>query len=286
MKKLWLLIAANLFLTACGGVRGIIPAGATSEVKPKIGDTVLYQTSREGFYEGVVEGVEGTRYKVKTGDSVNLKEESDVYMLPKTGAKTAAAGINAGDIVAAKTDSGLYWGGAEVLSVKGDVVEVKDLYYGKTANLSPDKILAIRPAAAAELQKVKAEKEFSAKAVQAKPRPPVGYKPKVGERVVARWSGNTWYDGEVAEVKGDKAKIKWQSFKESELGLENVMPYPKPETATAMPVANSYVLIKPEGGSGQWTYAQVATVNGDSAEVKFANGKTRSIKADEYIALN
>lgn len=284
MKKLWLLILTSLFLSACGA-SGSVPSFSTAEVKPKVGETVAYVSSRQQLSEGVVESLEGARYKIKYGTATETKEESDVYALPKAGAKPT---VKVGDMVAAKTESGAnYWAGAEVLSINGDVVEVKELVYGKTMSLAPDKILVVRPAAAAEFQKVKAEKDFSAKAVQGKPRPSAGYKPKVGDRVVAEWMANSWYDGEITGVTGEKAKIKWsRSFNDSEVAFDKVIPYPKAESSTTLPVAGSYVLVKPEGGPGQWSYAQVTAVNGNSADVKFADGKTRAIKADDYIALS
>ena len=282
MTKIWFLILASLFLSACGAA-GIISPASIPEVKPKVGETIAFKRQRDGLGEGVVESIEGTRYKIKYGTTVDTADESDLYALPKAGAKLS---VKAGDMVAAKMSSGAYWGGAEVLSVTGDVVEVKGLYYGNTVSLSPDKIIVVRPAAVAEFQKIKAENEFKKKANSANPHAPAGYKPKVGERVVAEWQPNSWWGGEVISIAGDKAKIKWGSFPISDIGLEKIMPFPKPETATAMPTANGYVLVKSDSGSGEWYYAQVTAVNGNSADVKFADGKTRSIKADEYIALN
>lgn len=283
MKKIWLVILATIFSSACGAT-AILPTSAVSEVKPKVGDTVAYIQNSQQLGEGVVESIEGTRYKIKYGTSSETKEESDIYALPKAGAKPA---IKVGDMVAAKTETGAtYWAGAEILSVNGDVIEVKELVYDRTINLSPDKIMIVRPATAAEFKRAKGEKEFSAKAKQAKPRPPAGYKPKVGDRVVAEWMANNWWEGSITSVAGEKAKIKWQSFNESELGFDKVVPYPKAETSTAMPVVNGYVLVQPDGSTGQWNYAQVTAVNGNSADVKFANGKTRPLKAGEFIVLN
>ncbi len=283
MKKLWLICLASLLLAACGNFKMGSNSGNPGTVEIEKGATVVYQSGREGLTEGVIESVEGSRYKIKYGTTVATAEESDVYSLPKAGAKPS---VKAGDMVAAKINAGSYWAGAEVVSVNGDVIEVKDLFYGNTVSLSPDKILVVRAPAVAGFQKVKAEKEFSTKAKQSKPKPPAGYKPKVGDRVVAEWSGGAWWVGEISGVTGEKAKIKWESFKESELAVDKIIPYPKAETSTTMPAANSYVLVKPEGGSGQWHYAQVTAVNGNSADVKFPDGKTKPIKADEYIALN
>jgi hypothetical protein len=280
MRKIWLMMAAGLFLTACGSVS----LSSSAEYKPKAGETVAYKISRDGLREGIVESVDGARYKIKYGASVETADESDIYALPKAGAKPP---VKAGDMVAAKIfNSELFWYAAEVASVNGDVIEVKALNRGNTASLSPDKIIVVRPAAVAEFQKLKTENEFTAKARQTRPHAPNGYKPQVGDHVVAEWSGGSWWVGDVSSVAGDKVKIKWENFGESEIMADKVVPYPKAETSAALPAAGSYVLVKPEGGKGQWFYAQVAAVNGGSAEVKFSDGKTRSIKPDECIALS
>lgn len=282
MNKVWLIILTSVFSMACGASGGITPTGTTTftEAKPKAGETAIFKVSREGFGEGTIEGVTGAQYVIRYGDSTVAKEESDVYALPKGG---AAGSVKAGDMVAAKIESGgKYWAGAEVVSANGDVIEVRDLYRGTTANLAPDKIVAVRPAAAADLQKLKAEYDFKRRANSARPRADAAWKPKPGERVVAEWSPNSWWNGTVGSIKGDKAVIKWGgSFKDSELGVDRLVPYPKLDGA--MPAADSYVLVKPDSDSGQWFYAQVT---GGAGEVKFPDGKTRTVKPGEFIALN
>jgi exosome complex RNA-binding protein Csl4 len=64
------------------------------------------------------------------------------------------------------------------------------------------------------------------------------------------------------------------------------MSYPKAETSTTLPKQGDFVLVRPADDKGQWYYAQVTSVSGQTAEAKLADGKTRSIKADEYLALN
>lgn len=282
MNKLWLIILTSLFSMACGASGGITPGGATTaaETKLKPGETAIFKVSREGFGEGQIEGVTGAQYVIRYGDSTVAKEESDVYALPKGSAGSVKAGV----MVAAKLESGgQYWAGAEVVSVNGDVIEVRDLYRGTTANLAPDKIVAVRPAAAADLQKLKAEYDFKRRANSARPRSDAAWKPKPGERVVAEWSPNSWWTGTIGAIKGDKAVIKWgSSFKDSELGVDRLVPYPKADTGV-MPAADSYVLVKPDSDNGQWFYAQVT---GGAGEVKFPDGKTRVVKPGDFISLN
>lgn len=285
MTKIWLICMANLLLAACGNLQ-MNNSGNTASVeieKHKVGDTVAFSVSREGFGEGKVESIDGSRYNIKYGQSNVTKEASDVYALPKPGAKPT---LKTGDVAVAKMEDGVYWAGVEITGVNGDVIEVKEFWRNRTASLSPDKFIMVRRAAIAEFQKLKTENEFSAKAKQAKPRPPAEYKPKVGDRVVAEWATNAWWEGEIAGISGAKAKIKWGSFPESEIVFDKIMPYPTPENSMTMPAANSYVLVKSASDPRRWEYAQVTAINGNSGDVKFANGKTQPIKADEFIALN
>jgi hypothetical protein len=293
MKKLWLMIMASLLLAACGGTKpdsNSNAAGtegkpaASNEEKVKVGDTVAFVSGHDGLAEGKIDGMDGARYKIKYGDSIETKDESDIYPLPKPGVKPQ---VKAGDMVAAKLESRSWWAGSEVLSVSDDVIEVKGLFYGNTASVAPDKIIVVRSPQVADFKKLKNEKEFSAKAKAMRPQPPAGWKPKVGERVIAEWSGGSWWVAEVVSLASDTAKLKWlATFPNSDLSFSKIMPYPKAATATTMPAVSSYVLVKPDSDGGQWDYAQVTAVNGQAADVKFANGKTRSIKADEYIALS
>lgn len=113
---------------------------------------------------------------------------------------------------------------------------------------------------------------------------PADWKPKVGERVVAKHFDN-WFNGSVSSVTADKAKIKWvQSYPELEVEFSKIAPYPQ-SGATSMPAVNSYVLAKPDSESGSWDFAIVTAVNGQTADIKLGNGKTRTIKADEYVSI-
>ena len=288
MKKLWAMIGLCVLLAACSGTKtgtdAESKAGTGNTEKAKVGDTVAFVSGHDGLAEGKIEGMDGVRYKIKYGDSTQIKDESDIYPLPKPGTKPQ---VKVGDMVAAKFESGAYWAGSEVMSISDDVIELKGLFYGNTASFAPDKIIVVRAPQAADFRKLKNEKDFSAKAKAMRPRAPAGWKPKVGERVIAEWSGGAWWVAEVVSVASDTAKLKWlATFPPSDLVFDKIMPYPKAATATTLPAVDSYVLVKPDSDNAQWNYAQVTAVNGQSAEVKFADGKTRSIKADGYIALS
>ena len=285
MKRLWLMVATSVLLTACGGA-GTKPDGGgagSSATALKVGDTVVFKTSRQGYHEGKVEKVEGSRYEIRYGTSTEKVESVDVHALPQAGEKL---NVQPGDAVAVHSDN-IYWPGGVVKSVTPEVIEVEIIESGRELNVPHEKVIKVSPASAAELKKYADEMGFLKKAKAKRPQAPAGYKPKPGDRIVAEWSAGAWWPGEVISVSGEKVKIKWPaSFPDSELPLEKVMLYPKAGTTTAMPKQGDFVLAKPGDDKSQWQYAQVTSVSGQTAEVKLANGKTRSIKADEYIVLN
>jgi len=252
-----------------------------SATAPKVGDTVVYKFSRQGYVEGKVEKIEA-RYEIRHGTSTNTVESIYVHALPKAGEKME---LQAGDVVVARARDS-YWAGSIVKSVSPDLIEVEVIDNGNMMHVPHERVIKVSPASAAEFKKYAEEVGFLKTAKAKRPQAPAGYNPKPGERVVAEWTTDAWWVGEIVSVSSDKVEIKWPSFPKSELQLEKIMPYPKAETATALPKQGDFVLVKPADDKSQWHYAQVTSVSGQTAEVKFADGKTRSIEADEYIALN
>src|SRR6185295_7435655 len=151
MRKLLILGLISL-LTACsqagkgGGTEAEKSAGAGA--KPVVGDTAVFKFSRQGYVEGKVQSIDGTRYKLLYGASTQTVDAVDVYALPKSGAK---ADVKPGDIVVAYRREA-YWPGAEVKSINGDVIEVQTIAEGDTLNVPHEKIVKINSAAAAEFK--------------------------------------------------------------------------------------------------------------------------------------
>lgn len=283
MKKLFLILSLVSALTACatGG-----KTNATSETssapapKPVVGDTAVFKFSRQGYVEGKIQSIDGTRYKLLYGQSAQTADAVDVYPLPKAGAKVD---VKPGDIVVAHRRDA-YWPGAEVKSVSGDVIEVLIIAEGDTVNVPHEKVIKINSAAVAEFKQYAQEVAFLKAAKTGKPHAPADYQAKAGQRVVAEWTDKTWYIGEVVTTSSGKAKIKWPaSFPESQLTLDKVLPYPAP---AASPKTNDFVIVKQDSENQSFAYAQVTSVNGNSVDVKLADGKTRTVKQGDFYLVN
>ncbi len=284
-----LIVSASLLFAACQSLTSKSDSNSnssnstsSSSTKPKAGDTVVFKISPESYGESKIDSVDGTRYKIPYGSNINSVDETDIYALPKVGEKP---NVKAGDFVVAKRGNELYWTPSEVVKVTDNTIEVAAIS-GGSSSLAPEKIIAVRPAAVEELKKLKAQKAFATKAQSMRPTTVGSYTPKPGDRVVAVWGGSSWYTSKVISVNGDKVKLDWDNFADTEVSLEKIAPYPKVGSTGAPVNVGGIVLVKPKYEQGTWNFAEVTSVDGQNIGVKFGDGETRSIRTDEYVALN
>ncbi len=279
MKKLLVVIFASLWMTACGGLVGKTSAGG-GDAKLKVGDTVVFKISRGTYGEGKIENIDGSRYKIPYGTTTPTVDESDVYQLPKSG---ASSDLKAGDLVIAKQGNQNSWVPAEVISANGKALAVKTISYKQTMNLSPEQVIEARPAAIEEFKKLKKEEAFDEKVASMRPTLPAGRVPKKGDRVVAAWSGNSWWAGTIVGQTGEKMMIKWgDSSRDSEVDVSRIGLYPA-LGSTAQPFkSGDILLVKPTTTSSIWTFAEATS----DREVRFKDDTTRAVRGDEYILFN
>lgn len=296
MKNLLLPVLLCIALAGCdmlGGKEnaGNKPEGNKPETEAKkpaeskfnVGDTVVARWAQNSFYEGKIEKIDGNKLTVKWSDGSSPSEidRTDAFPLPKAGDKPD---VKAGDMVLAKINTGTYWNGAEISSIDGEVYKVKTVG-DASANLPAEKIIKVPPAIAADLKEKAGATDFMKEAQAKKPSPPAGYKPKSGEKVLAEWATYSWWQGKVEKVSGDKATIAWEDgSKPSEIDLSKILPVPTANDAK-LPEKDQFVLVKPESGT-KWQYGQTVSAEDGKAEVKFSDGKTRTVKAGEFILLN
>lgn len=289
MKKLLFVMLLAVSLTGCGMMSkadGTKTDGTKvtedTNSKPKVGETAVRKFSPQGYVEGKVEKIEGSRYEVRYGTTIDKVDAVDVYALPKQGAKVD---VKAGDVVVAYERES-YWPGCTVKSVSDDIVEVEIIDSKRTMSVPHEKVIKISPAGAAEFKKYGEKKAFEDMAKSKKPTVPAGYKPKVGEKVLAKWSTSSWYPGVVKSLTANDATVDWPSFSDSTVAFESILPFPKTGSATGSPKAGDFVLVRPASDTSGWDYAQVTSVNGQDVEVKFSDGKTATAKAGDYVPLS
>lgn len=277
MKKLLIVIFASLWLTACGGLMEKATGGGDSKLK--VGDTVVFKISRGTYGEGKIETIDGSRYKIPYGTTTPTVDEADVYPLPKTGASSS---VKVGDFVIAKQGDQNSWAPAEVTRADGKAIEVNTIAYKQTLNLSPEQAVAPRPAAIEEFKKLKTEQGFEEKVTSMRPTLPTDYVLKKGDKVVAQWSGNSWYAGTIVKQSGDKMTIKWaDNSSDSNVDMARIGVSPALGSTGTPFQAGDILLVKPTSGSN-WTFAEATS----GREVRFKDGKTRSVRGDEYILFN
>jgi len=274
-----------LSLAGCSALRESGNAAESAKAEPiKAGDMVVAKWAKNSFYEGTVESINDSKVKVKwpDGSSPSEVDKSDVFVIPKAGAKPVVA---VGELVLAKINPGTYWSGAEVTKVEGEVISVKGIDTEKTANLSTDKVIKVPAPIAADLKEKAGSNDFLKTARSKKPTMPTDYTPKSGEQVLAEWATSSWWQGKVQKVDGDKVTIAWEDgSKPSDVEVKKVMPYPKASDAK-MPEANQFILVKPESGS-KWVYAQTVSADAGTVQIKDADGKSRVVKPGDFVLLN
>lgn len=272
-----LFVSASLSLTACSGLAEKV---AGSDAKLKAGDTVVFKLARGTYGEGKIESVDGARYKIPYGTTTPVVDEADVYALPKS---PAGATLKVGDLVIAKQGGQNSWVPAEVTSAGGKAIEVKTIAYKQTMNLSPEQVIPVRPAAIEEFRNLKTEGAFEERVAAMRPTLPPDRVPKKGDRVVAAWSGNSWWAGSIVRQSGDKMTIKWSdNSRDSEVDLARIGLYPAVGSLGTPFKQGDILLVKPTSTSAIWTFGEATS----DREVRFKDGKTRTVRGDEYILFN
>lgn len=287
MKKLLLVACASFLFTACGMIGGSANSGNGTTTKTgtggkmKVGDTVVFKLSSTGFGEGKIEAIDGSRYKIPYGSTTQTVDEADVYAVPTAGSTTD---LKVGDFVIAKRGNENYWYPSEVTRADGKAIEVKTLSSSEqTMNLSPEQVIPVRPATSESFKKLKSETGFETKAGSMRPVVPADFAPKKGDKVVASWSGNSWYAGTILSVSGDKAKIKWDTnFNDGDVDLRKIAPLPRIGSSAAPFKSGDVLLVKSTSNTSSWEFAEATS----DKEVRLKDGKTRSVRGDEYVAFN
>ncbi|HEX8749014.1 MAG TPA: hypothetical protein VF717_17695 [Pyrinomonadaceae bacterium] len=92
--------------------------------------------------------------------------------------------------------------------------------------------------------------------------------PQVGELVIARWAGNSWYEGRIQRREGERATVAWiDDLTPSEVDLIDIYAIPRAGAQSAFK-AGDYVLTKRSSGT-DWVGAQVTLASPGVVTVKY-----------------
>jgi hypothetical protein len=118
------------------------------------------------------------------------------------------------------------------------------------------------------------------------PAIPEARPPAVGELVVAKWAGNSWYEGRLESLEGQRARIAWSdNSSPSEVDLVDIYPLPKPGAQAGVKTGD-YVLTKRSSGT-DWAGAQVTMTSPGVITVKYnSDFEEANLPPEKVIAVS
>lgn len=125
-------------------------------------------------------------------------------------------------------------------------------------------------------------RRFDAAFRRARPPATPGWRPEVGETVLARFVDASWYTAEVIEIRATKrkARVRWSAGSGDDRDLPLVDLAPLRPGASAPGLA----LARPEG-DGRWEPVEVQTIDGDHAEITDRRGRRRRVPRAVLVPL-
>lgn len=118
------------------------------------------------------------------------------------------------------------------------------------------------------------------------PALPAAKPPAVGEVVVAKWAGNSWYEGRIEKIEAGRATVAWSdNSTPSEVDLVDI--YAMPKTGAVVSVkAGDYVLTKRSSGT-DWMGALVTLVSPGVITVKYnSDFEEANLPPEKVIAIS
>jgi hypothetical protein len=267
------------------------------------GDRVVIPSnvSKGMFLEGEVISLDGSRAKVgviqrnpngfhTTGSRFEDVEVSEIYEVP---GKEAKHQVKPGDIVLAKGETSdlLPWHGAEVVKIDDLGVMVKGLGSNKQPRtVGPDGLIKPSEKTIAEFKQSGETSMLLSKAMKHRPMLVEGYKPKMGDKVLAEPNlAGFFQSGAISRLEatmsgGNNVYVNWDDPNtRSTEKVYTIIPLASAAKQPA-PTIGRFLLVKPASG-GRWLYAEVLAVNGEAAEVKLEDGTTRTVNPGEFWPL-
>ena len=108
----------------------------------------------------------------------------------------------------------------------------------------------------------------------------------IGDVVVARWTGNSFYEGTIESKSGSKITVKWNDgSKASDVDKDDV--YAIPTNNDKPDVSVGDMVLAKVGSASYWNGAEITSVGGGSFGVKTVeSGQTTNVDANKIIVIS
>jgi hypothetical protein len=109
---------------------------------------------------------------------------------------------------------------------------------------------------------------------------------KVGDTVVAKWTGNSFYEGKIEKIENGKINVKW-SDGSSATDIAESDVYTMPAEGSKPDVAVGDMVLAKVGSSSYWNGAEITKIEGDNYGVKtIENAKAAEVGANKIIKVS
>ena len=117
------------------------------------------------------------------------------------------------------------------------------------------------------------------------PKPEETAKFSVGDTVVAKWTGNSFYEGKIEAIDSGKITVKWNDGSNASKIDESDV-YPMPKTGNPPDVAVGEMVLAKIGSSSYWNGAEILEIEDGVYGVKTVeNARTSSVDANKIIKI-
>jgi hypothetical protein len=241
---------------------------------------VVEQTAA-AFFEARVLEARGQSLRLQSDDGALLYAQmADVYRIP--GSWT---GLRPGMLAICRTEP-RQWAGCRVESVSKRTIAASDAK-GRHVELDRNQLLLPTAVTLLNLEHhfglARQQAEFELAFSRAgRPTPPPGWRPSLGEKVVARL-GSGWFSAKVHEITDDALYVAWAGDDQiTEVASGDLVPQP---TSHDVATRGSHGLARPASPEQPWMPVRVVAISDDTLTITDAAGRKLHARARDILPL-